>query len=84
MKAIAKALIQSVRFLEFSDEKILNEDAAVQAMEMISCTLKSATPDEVKILQETLDEAIQQTRNCGGTIEEISFYENFLETIGLK
>jgi hypothetical protein len=41
---VAKALIDVAMFLEFSDDRIIDPDAAVSALEDLAANLQMATP----------------------------------------
>jgi hypothetical protein len=45
-KYIVKALVDAVTFLEFSDENVIDPDAAVAAMEQMGAVLQEMSVDE--------------------------------------
>jgi hypothetical protein len=83
MKTIAKAMIGAAAFLELSSDDTVNPDDAVRALEDISGTLQSASPDEVAAIRAALQEMIAEERASFARADAIRFYEHFLESVGL-
>ena len=46
MKSLARTLIWNACFLEFSDDSLLDPDAAVGQLERMASTLQEASPEE--------------------------------------
>jgi hypothetical protein len=83
MKTLAKATIGAAAFLALSSEDSLNPDDAVRALEDISATLQSASPDEVAAIRAALQELIAEERASLARADTLRFYEHFLESVGL-
>lgn len=83
MKTLAKAVIGAAAFLELSSDDSVNPDYAVRALEDISATLQSASPDEVAVIRSALQELIAEESSSFARADAIRFYEHFLESVGL-
>jgi uncharacterized protein YgfB (UPF0149 family) len=83
MKTLAKAMIGAAAFLELSSDGTVNPDDAVRALEDISATLQSASPDEVAAIRVALQELIAEERTSFARTDALRFYEHFLESVGL-
>lgn len=83
MKTIANALIQSAAFLELCGEDVVSLDDSVRAMEEIGHILKSASPEELAVLRQSLDEMAAEERAGRGRRDVLMFYEQFFDGFGL-
>jgi hypothetical protein len=78
MKALARAVIDAMAFLELSDEPAVDDDAAVQAMEMLAADLQDCSMEEKGALREVLAEYIAGSRG-----KRKRFYATFMADAGL-
>ena len=83
MKALARALVNAAAFLELSDDKALDPELAVQALEEIGLHLSQSTPEERKALAEVLAEMRALELETGPRAEVLEFLDNFLTSFGL-
>ena len=81
MNNLAKAIIGAVAFLEFSDDDIVDPDAAVQAMEDIAAALQKASPEELAALRAELDRELQAQVERGASEGVQNFYKQFLDNL---
>ena len=79
MHQLAKALIEAAAFLDLSSDEVVDPDSAVSVLEQIAAELALATPLELEVLQEVIDQKLQASRNGA----EREFYESFFEAFGL-
>ena len=79
MKALARAVVDAMAFLELSEYPAVDDDAAVQAMEMLSADLRRCTPREKAALREVLAEYVASTRG-----KARAFYQSFMADAGLE
>ncbi|WP_343610810.1 hypothetical protein [Novosphingobium sp.] len=74
---VMKALIDIAIFLEFSDDRIIDPDAAVSALEDLAANLQMATP-------ETRAELTQGIRSLVGSYpDRVEFVSDLPETLGI-
>jgi hypothetical protein len=83
MKALARALINAAAFLELSDDRDLNPELAVQALEEIALHLSECGDEEKKALAEVLAEMRTNELETGPRPEVLEFLDNFLVSFGL-
>ena len=83
MKTLAKALIQTAAFLEFSGDDAVNPDDAVRALEGIASTLHSASPEELLAIRDALYALATEERAGSARTDVLRFYEHFFESIGV-
>jgi citrate lyase beta subunit len=83
MKILAKALIQTAAFLELSSDDAVNPDDAVRALEDIAHTLQSASPEELVVVRDALQELAAEERAGFARADVLKFYEHFFESIGV-
>ncbi|WP_165251332.1 hypothetical protein [Paludisphaera soli] len=85
MKALARAVITAVYFLDHSDDDVVDPDEAVRALEAIGHELQGATEAEHLALREALDELIrEQQADPGGSAEIVAFCRSFMDDMGLQ
>lgn len=83
MKALARAVVNAVVYLDLSGEEGLNGETALQALEEISYNLSYCTEDEKKALTEVLTEMREAEIENGPRPDVIELLDNFLASIGL-
>ena len=83
MTALAKALIETAAFLEFSTDDTINPDDAVRALEGIAHTLHSASPGEVAAIREALREMVEASQTDSTSAAARRFSDAFLESMGV-
>lgn len=74
------ALVQVMLFLELSDDRTVNEDAAVELMEQISATLNGLSARAAERFQQYLKHRAEQ---CASGIERETI-ENLASHLGLN
>lgn len=84
MKTLAKALVETAAFLEFSDDHSVNPDDAVRELEGIAYTLHSASPEEVAAIRQALREMVDQTQTEAARAAARRFSDAFLESMGVS
>jgi hypothetical protein len=62
MKALARAVLDAMSFLELSEPPVVDEDAAVAALEMLAAELQRCTPKEKSVLREVAAERAVDAR----------------------
>jgi hypothetical protein len=84
MKALARALVTAVAFLELSDDDVVDPDAACGILEDVARELSRATPKERHALQIALAQ-MRASEELNANREEIlEFLDTFLSAFGLK
>ena len=83
MRTLAKALIETAAFLEFSSDDSVNPDDAVRELEGIAHTLRSASPEEVAAIREALRDMTDASQTDAARSATRKFSEAFLESMGL-
>ena len=83
MKTLAKALVQTAAFLEFSDDNTIDPHNAVKALEDIAYALHSASPDEVAAIREALKEMVNASQTDAARAATRRFSDAFLESMGV-
>ena len=78
MKALARAVVDAMAFLELSEYPAVDDDAAVQAMEMLSADLRDCTAREKSALRQVVAEYAATSRG-----KRKKFYESFMSDAGL-
>jgi hypothetical protein len=84
MKALARALITAVAFLELSDDDVIEPDAAVSVLEDIGQELGHCTPEEKAALKAVLGQMRASEQLNEARPEVLEFLESFLCTAGLE
>jgi len=79
VKALARAVVDAMAFLELSEYPAVDDDAAVQALEMLSKDLQGCTPREKAALREVLAEYAASSRG-----KRKAFYQSFMADAGLE
>ena len=82
MRTLAKALIETAAFLEFSSDS-LNPDDAVRELEGIAHTLHAASPEEVAAIREALRELVDASQTDSARAAAQSFSDAVLESMGV-
>jgi len=83
MKALARAVINAAAFLELSDDKALDPELAVQALEELALHLSQCTEDEKKAVAEVLAEMRATELETGLRPDVLAFLDSFLASFGL-
>jgi hypothetical protein len=83
MRTLAKALIETAAFLEFSSDDSVNPDDAVRELEGIAHTLHSASPEEVVAIREALREMVDASQTDVAREAARKFSDAFLESMGV-
>lgn len=84
MEALAKVVLQALSFLELSEDETVNREAALENMEAMVATLKSATSEELEALKRAVAEECNLQNGLEASEEVIDFYENFFDHFGLE
>ena len=84
MKNISKALLNLAAFIELSSEEVIDQDAAVGALEQLAADLSKADPSEIEYLkaairQEVVELGEDRTKEQQ---ERITFFLDFFENVG--
>jgi hypothetical protein len=79
MKALARAVLAAMAFLELSEEPAVEEDAAVAASESVAAELQRCSKAELAALREVIAELKRETSG-----REREFYGQFMEAAGLE
>lgn len=74
---VMKALIDVAMFLEFSDDRIIDPDAAVSALEDLAANLQMATPET----RAALTQGIRSLAGCYPA--RVGFVSDLPETLGI-
>lgn len=82
MRTLAKALIETAAFLEFSGEDTINPDDAVRELEGIAHTLHAASPEEITAIREALKEMVEASQTESSRAAARRFSDAFLESMG--
>lgn len=83
MRTLAKALVETAAFLEFSSDDTINPDDAVRELEGIAHTLHSASPEEVAAIREALREMVEASQTDSARASARTFSDAFLESMGV-
>jgi hypothetical protein len=83
MRTLAKALIETAAFLEFSNDDAVDPDDAVRELEGIAHTLRSASPEEIAAIREALREMVDASETESARIAARRFSDAFLESMGV-
>lgn len=83
MKALARALINAAAFLELSDDKAVDPELAVQALEEIALHLSQCSEEERTALAEVLAEMRANELETGPRPEVLAFLDSFPVSFGL-
>jgi len=83
MLALPRAVINAMMFLELSDEKVIDERAALKAEELIAAILKKTSEEERVVLRIVLKEMIQEERAYKSRPEVLEFLADFMDNLGL-
>ena len=75
MKALARAVVDAMAFLELSEPPAVDDDAAVAALEMLSADLQGCTAREKAALRGVLSEYAAASRG-----RRKKFYESFMSS----
>jgi hypothetical protein len=84
MRTLAKAIVETAAFLEFSSDDTIDPDDAVRQLESIAYTLHSASPEEVAAVREALKEMVDATQTESARASATTFADAFLESIGVE
>ena len=79
MRTLANAILDLAAFLELSGDDVIDPDAAVNAMESLAFSLKSATPEEVAAVRSAIREQVASAPSP----ERAEFLRSFAENVGL-
>ena len=83
MDTIAKALIEQTRLLEEAEDP-LDLDSVATILEGLAEALESATPEEVGVLRQTLEEMMEAERKAARPrARVIEYYRTFLPNVGI-
>jgi len=85
MKNLCRAIIWSACFLEMSDDKVVNPDSAVKALEDMATTLQAATKEEqAAFVSACAEEADHIVREAGpGYSKTAEFVRGLPYALGL-
>jgi len=83
MKALARAVINAAAFLELSDDKALDPELAVQALEELALHLSRCTEEEKKAVAEVLAEMRANELETGPRPDVLAFLDSFPVSFGL-
>ena len=83
MKALARAIMNAAAFLELSDDKAVDPELAVQALEEIALHLSECSEEEKKALAEVLAEMRANEVETGPRPDVLAFLDSFLVSFGL-
>ena len=78
-----KILIYCRTDTELSDEKVIDERAALKAEELIAAILKKTSEEERVVLRIVLKEMIQEERAYKSRPEVLEFLADFMDNLGL-
>jgi hypothetical protein len=84
MRQLAKAIVDTLAFLELSGDDVIDPDTAVKVMEMIAATLKEATPEEREALAAAAMAELNAQSAADASEEVLDFYEHLMADIGLE
>ena len=82
MKTLGKAIIGAAALLELSSDDSVNPEDVVRALEDISATLQSASPEEVAAIRAALQPLIAEERMSFARADSLKFYEHFWDSVG--
>jgi hypothetical protein len=77
---VVKALADVAIFLEFTDEDLLNQDAAIEVMEQLAAELQLMNQDEKTNLSRLFDELSNDFPNA----RHKDFVKNLSDSLGLN
>jgi hypothetical protein len=77
---MVKAIADFAIFLEFSDEKLLNADASMEAMEQLAAELQLMGDKE----RGDLTQQLKKISAGYGELRKVEFVENLPESLGLE
>ena len=84
MHTLAKALLDTLAYLELSPDDVVDRETALKAMDTIAAALQSATEEEREALA-TVAMSELNRRSAEDAPEEIlDFYEHILADLGLE
>ena len=78
MKAITRALVNAMFFIEMAGDGGPDEDSAAKALEMIWYDLRECSAEEKRVLREVLAEERNTQEASGRSPEELAFFDRFL------
>lgn len=78
MKALARAVVDAMAFIELSEPPTVDEDAAVAALEMLAADLRQCTEKEKSALRDVVAEYAAGSRGA-----KRRFYDSFMVNAGL-
>lgn len=81
MKALARAIINAVAYLDLSSEEGLSEETALQCLDEISYNLSYCNNEERQALAEVLNEMREAEIEQGPRIEVLEFLDSFLSSL---
>jgi predicted ATP-grasp superfamily ATP-dependent carboligase len=84
MKALARAIITAVAFLELSEDDVVDPDAVCEALEDIGNELTNCSPLEVQALRRELAKMRASEELNEARPEVLDFLESFLASMGLE
>jgi len=84
MKALARALVTAVAFLELSDDDVVDADAACGILEDVGRELSRCTPKEKHALRLVLAQMRASEQLNANRDEILEFLDTFLSTFGLE
>lgn len=83
MNTIARALIEQTRLLEEAEDP-LDLDSVATILEGLAEIMESATPEEVDVLRQTLEELTQAERKAAKPrLRVAEYYRTFLPNVGI-
>jgi len=77
------ALIHVTAFLEFSEDSVVDSQAAVEVFETVADYLQRLTPDEIQAVQKQIDRIIEYGERDGWRPEVLDFLFDFLRDFGV-
>ncbi len=83
MQALAKAVVDALAFLELSDDTTIDPDSAVQAIEDLTATLRTASPAELQAVRDEATAALKRSEEELADPEVQAFYRDFMTNCGL-
>ena len=86
MNSLAKAIVESAAFLEFSGDEVIDPDSAVQALESMSHSLCSASEAEKRAVLEYCRQELSRLSAAETPQNQKlhDFYQGFGEAMGLS
>ena len=84
MENIVRALLTTAAFLELSGDEVVDQDAAVQALEQMSGHLQLAGEAEREVIARVAKECAAEARaKSTDGAAAANFYDSFVESMGL-